>query len=208
VVSSNGGALPAEYMERLLGAVGRQTLVLERLTDDLLTAAQAGRGSLRVDVHPVALHEVLVDVLGDLGRDVRTLGDLEVRGAEGVTVLADRDRLQQMVSNLLSNAAKYGAAPYSLEVRTSHGLAHVEVADRGEGVPESFRPHLFDEFTRADDARARGTGIGLFVVRSLAVAHGGRADYRPREGGGSVFTVSLPLAAGAQADGAGRPDSV
>ena len=77
-------------------------------------------------------------------------------------------------------------------------------------MPESFRAHLFDEFTRAEDARARGTGIGLFVVRSLAEAQGGRADYRPREGGGSVFTVTLPMAA-EQLDlsgQTGRPDSV
>ncbi len=203
VVSSNGGTLPPEHLQRLLEAVGRQTLILERLTDDLLTAAQAGRGSLRVDVRAVELDEVLDDVL----RDVKELGDIVVTGVRGLTVTADRDRLHQMVANLLSNAVKYGAAPYALSVRTGDpdGFAHIEVGDSGRGVPESFRQHLFDEFTRADDTQARGTGIGLFVVRSLAAAQGGTADYRPREGGGSVFRVSLPLATLPQT---GRPDSV
>jgi signal transduction histidine kinase len=205
VVSSSRDALPPDQLERLLGAVGRQSLILERLTDDLLTAAQAGRGSLRVDVRPVALDEVVTDAL----RDVRDLGEVEVGGEQGLTVLADPDRLHQMVANLLSNAVKYGERPFAVTVRSGdpRGFAHVDVSDSGAGVPESFRAHLFDEFTRAEDARARGTGIGLFVVRSLAEAQGGRADYRPREGGGSVFTVTLPLAVEQSAQ-TGRPDSV
>jgi signal transduction histidine kinase len=208
VVSSSRDAMPPDQLERLLGAVGRQTLILERLTDDLLTAAQAGRGSLRVDVRPVALDDVVADAL----RDVRELGEVEVGGERGLTVLADPDRLHQMVANLLSNAVKYGARPFAVTVRSGdpRGFAHVDVIDSGDGVPEGFRAHLFDEFTRAEDARARGTGIGLFVVRSLAEAQGGRADYRPREGGGSVFTVTLPLAAEQVEPSAqtGRPDSV
>jgi signal transduction histidine kinase len=150
--------------------------------------------------------------MADALRGVRDLGEIEVGGDRGLTVLADPDRLHQMVANLLSNAVKYGARPFGVTVRSGdpRGFAHVDVSDSGEGVPEGFRAHLFDEFTRAEDARARGTGIGLFVVRSLAEAQGGRADYRPREGGGSVFTVTLPLATEQVEPSAqtSRPDSV
>jgi signal transduction histidine kinase len=69
---------------------------------------------------------------------------------------------------------------------------HVSVEDSGPGVPEEFREQLFEEFSRAQDAGARGTGLGLFLVRSLAQAQDGGADYRPRPSGGSVFTITLP----------------
>jgi len=204
VLRTNGRHVPPDQVDRLLGAVGRQTLILERLTDDLLTAAQAGRGSLRVDVRPVVLAEALADALGD----VKEFDDVLVQDASGVLVLADADRLSQMLANLLGNAVKYGEAPYAVTVRDGDGsgLVHVDVSDSGPGVDEGFRDQLFDEFTRADDASARGTGLGLFVVRSLAEVQGGQAGYRPREGGGSVFTISLPAVPPTYVTG--RPDSV
>ena len=181
-----------EQLGNLLGAVQRQATVLDRVTEDLLTAAQTQRGSLRLDIGSVPLQSVLTDAVADLGDGMA----VDVRGADGVHVRADATRLSQMVANLLSNARKYGAPPYAVEVTRSTGwtgqLVHVAVEDSGPGVPENFRADLFEEFTRAEDAGARGTGLGLFLVRSLAQAQDGSADYRPRPGGGSVFTITLP----------------
>lgn len=191
----------------LLAAVRRQAAVLDRVTEDLLTAAQTQRGSLRLDIGPVDLAALLAGVVADLGDAVT----VDVRGEQGIQVLADATRLNQMVTNLLSNALKYGAPPYAIEVARSAGwtgpLVHIAVEDSGPGVHEEFRGQLFEEFTRAEDAGARGTGLGLFLVRSLAEAQDGSADYHPRPGGGSVFTVTLPEA-GAPARQTGRPDSV
>ena len=183
-----------EQLANLLGAVRRQATILDRVTEDLLTAAETQRGSLRLDIGSVPLQPVLADAVADLGDGMT----VDVRGAEGVEVRADATRLNQMVANLLSNARKYGAPPYAVDVTRSTGwtgpLVHIAVEDSGPGVPEDFRADLFEEFTRAEDAGARGTGLGLFLVRSLAQAQEGRADYRPRPGGGSVFTITLPEA--------------
>ena len=109
--------------------------------------------------------------------------------------LADRTRVSQMVANLLTNAFKYADGPYAVAaaaVDAPRPWVRVAVLDAGPGVDEGFRPRLFDEFARAESTREQGTGLGLYVVRSLAEAHGGRADYAPRPGGGSEFSFHLP----------------
>jgi signal transduction histidine kinase len=191
VVAEAGSSLTEQQHAHLLTAVGRQAAVLERVTDDLLTAAQAGRGVLRLDVRaldlPPLLHDVVADVAGQQ--------PVSVTVAAGLRALADRTRVSQMVANLLTNAFKYADGPYAVEavaVEESRPWVRVAVLDAGPGVEESFRPRLFDEFTRADSPRVQGTGLGLYVVRSLAEAHGGRADYAPRPGGGSEFSFHLP----------------
>ena len=111
-------------------------------------------------------------------------------------VVADPRRLEQMVHNLVGNARKYGRAPYTLRVRTAPDPAYVciDVSDRGPGVPESFRPRLFDEYTRAEGTTAEGVGLGLYVVRVLAEAQGGSVDHADAPDGGATFTITLPAA--------------
>ena len=194
VVAEAGASLTEQQKAHLLAAVGRQAAVLERVTDDLLTAAQAGHGTLRVDVRTLTLAPLLREVV----QDVAGAQPVEVSVPDDVTVLADRTRVNQMVANLLTNAFKYADGPYVVEVSQvpspRRPLVRIAVLDEGPGVEEEFRPRLFDEFTRAESTREQGTGLGLYVVRSLAEAHGGRADYEPRDGGGSVFSVHLPAA--------------
>ena len=194
VVAEAGNSLTDQQQAHLLAAVGRQAAVLERVTDDLLTAAQAGRGTLRVDVRKITLAPLLREVV----QDVAGAQPVAVSVPDDVTVLADGTRVNQMVANLLTNAFKYADGPYVVEVSQvpspRRPLVRIAVLDAGPGVEEGFRPRLFDEFTRAESTREQGTGLGLYVVRSLAEAHGGRADYEPRDGGGSVFSVHLPAA--------------
>jgi signal transduction histidine kinase/DNA-binding NarL/FixJ family response regulator len=179
-----GDRLPEDRRQELRGALHRQAEILKRLTSDLETATHAQRGSLAVELEPVDVLEVVRSCLHAAD------APFEVYADQGVRALADPSRLTQMVTNLVSNARKYAEPPYELHVSRGDGHVHLTVADRGAGVPEHFRPLLFEEFTRADHD-SRGTGLGLFVVRSLAVAQGGAVDYRPRHGGGSVFTVRL-----------------
>ena len=120
--------------------------------------------------------------------------DLTVVNDARPMVVTDPIRLQQMLGNLLSNARKYGDPPF--EVRVDAAGSHVSIAvhDSGPGVPEAFRPRLFQEYSRAPGSRARGTGLGLFVVRALAEAQGGSVTYAPRDPQGSIFTLTLPAA--------------
>ncbi len=116
-----------------------------------------------------------------------------------VIVEGDRARLKQVIVNLLDNAIKYTAAGgnIKLSVTASDDLALLEVEDNGMGIPEVARPHIFERFFRVDKARSRelgGAGLGLSIVKSICVAHGGRVDFESTEGVGSRFRVELPLA--------------
>ncbi len=174
--------------EELLAAIGRQARLLDRATADLLTATQAHRGGVRVDPRPFSLAEVLASAVVDAGVDA------EVVCASGLAVLADPLRVQQMALNLLGNAAKYGAPPIVVEARPDGDSVRVTVADAGPGVPPHLAGDVFEEFTRAPRTGVPGTGLGLFVVRSLARAQGGRAWHEPASGGGAVFGFTLPTA--------------
>ncbi len=177
--------------DSLLSAVRRQSKVLERLTDDLLTGARAEGGTLEVDLMPTPVAQSVQEAI----EDVFPEGGVWVTGDVRVRAMADPTRLAQMLANLLSNARKYGEPPVTVDVRSDvrHGrsLAVITVSDSGEGVPEEFREAMFDEYTRADSERARGTGLGLYVVRALAQAHGGDVDYSPGVDGGAEFTLVL-----------------
>ncbi|GAA1913174.1 ATP-binding response regulator [Nocardioides marmoribigeumensis] len=175
--------------DHLRAALRRQSDILQRLTNDLVTAVQVERGGLSVELEAVDVAAVVRACLDQEPADQGSPVTVRVDGE--VTALADPARLTQVVTNLLSNARKYADPPYDVRVAREGDQVVLSFADRGDGVPEAFRPRLFEEFTRAG-TDARGTGLGLFVVRSLAEAQGGSVDHRPREGGGSVFTVRLP----------------
>jgi signal transduction histidine kinase len=182
-------ALDQTRIDELLDALIRQTRVLDRVTADLLAATQADRGTINVqtdvfDVVP-ALHAAALAVA--------ELTDVAIHSPETLLVRADPVRVQQMLTNLLSNALKYAAPPVSLHATIAANQCVVRVDDSGDGVPEPFRPQLFEQYSRAEQSRAPGSGLGLYVVRVLAEAQGGRAWYEPRPGIGSSFSFTLSL---------------
>jgi signal transduction histidine kinase len=169
----------------MLGSILRQTRLLDNITADLLAAGQAQHGTLAVQTEEVDTADLVRSVIDD-GFDLTLVEDSRSH------VLTDPLRFQQMLSNLLSNALKYGAPPFLVRINSQGSQVSIEVEDSGPGVPEDFRPHLFQEYSRAPGTSARGTGLGLFVVRALAEAQGGSVTYTPREPRGSVFTLTLP----------------
>jgi len=183
-----GEDITPELLRRLGAAVVRQARQLDSMTSDLLTAAQAHRGALELRLERVDVKAVLGTVLDG------PYDEVALDGAEGAWVRADPLRLEQMISNLLGNAVKYGAPPYLIRVEPTDDEVLLHVVDHGPGVPPEFEPMLFDEFTRANGSSARGTGLGLYVVRSLATAHNGRVRYERSAAGQSVFTLALPSA--------------
>ena len=184
----HGHELSPDQYRRMLTAIDRQTRMLDNMTADLLAAGQAQHGTLAMqleEVDAVALAQSLLDDGFELAVEA---DDLQGHPC----VLTDPTRFQQMLGNLMSNARKYGEAPYVLRVRTAGPDVLFDVEDSGPGVPEEFRPRLFQEYSRASGTAARGTGLGLFVVRALAEAQRGTVSYAPRSPHGSVFTLALP----------------
>jgi two-component system sensor histidine kinase KdpD len=114
-----------------------------------------------------------------------------------VKLHADREALTRALWNLLDNAVKYSpeGSPVAVRVRAEASWLLVEVRDRGPGVDPGEREAIFDRFARGRRAagRAQGTGLGLAMTREIARAHGGDVTLRGRSGGGSIFTLCVPL---------------
>jgi signal transduction histidine kinase len=124
--------------------------------------------------------------------------DLHVRSTEAdITVLADRDRLAQVLTNLVDNAIKFTPDDGRIAVgwRASNGEVEVTVADTGPGIGAADLPHIFDRFYKADRARAAvpgGSGLGLAITKHIVEAHGGRIRVASTPGLGTTFTFTLP----------------
>jgi signal transduction histidine kinase len=174
---------------------------LSRLVDQLLDLSRLESGELPLRREGVPLGRLVAEVLSEVevvrsGRAVR----VEDRVPEDMPpVFADRERLHQVLFNLLDNAVRL-TPPGGEVVVSAHrvdGRCEVSVADTGPGIPAEHLPRLFERFYRVDPARSRedgGTGIGLAIARSVVEAHGGRIRAESQVGKGSVFTFDLPVA--------------
>jgi signal transduction histidine kinase len=146
---------------------------LSRLVDDLLVLARAEDGGVRAPVEAVDLARVADDIVA------RTVADVSLHrsGTDEVVVQADADAVERVVANLVDNAVRHAATVVTIDVRdgTGGGVV-VSVADDGPGIPAEQREHVFERFTRLDDARSRdagGAGLGLAIVRELVRSQGG-----------------------------------
>jgi signal transduction histidine kinase len=111
-------------------------------------------------------------------------------------VRGDPERLRQVIGNLIDNAVKYSPAGAAVEVRIApgNGKVHVSVSDRGPGIESADQRLIFEKFGRvAGDGAKPGTGLGLFIARSIAEAHGGELSVSSAAGRGATFTLSLPV---------------
>ncbi|GAA3342265.1 hypothetical protein GCM10020358_36610 [Amorphoplanes nipponensis] len=182
-----------------LGALHDQALRLGRIVADLadLSAAESAALSLRpadVDLAVVARAALAAQRSRLDAAGLRVETDL----AAALPVRADPDRLHQVVTNLLTNAARYCRPGDRLTLRgyADGAGAVLEVADTGPGIAAADLPHVFDRLWRGDRHRdVAGSGIGLAIVRELVTAHAGTVEAASREGAGTVITVRLPSAA-------------
>ena len=179
-----------------LAAMHNEALRLTRLLDDLARLADAERPGMLLDKRPVDLAEVAQAVAASFEPRFRDSGVRIVVETEPAVLLGDRDRLEQIATNLVANALRYTeAGEVRLVVRHEQEDAVLEVTDTGVGIaPEDLR-HIFTRFWRGDRSRSRatgGAGIGLSIVRELVRAHDGRVDVDSTPGQGSRFRVLLP----------------
>jgi len=187
--------------ENLLSGLA-QVRTLARLVEDLRVLALADAGQLHLDMASLDLEAFLQEVMEAHQIQAQQRGvalTLDVPAALP-PVQADRDRLAQVVGNLLGNALRYVPKGGHISVRAvgQGGEVAVAVADDGTGVPPEDLPRLFERFWRGDRARRRttgGSGLGLSIARSLVQAHGGRIWAESVEGHGSTFTFTLPVVA-------------
>ena len=193
-----GDDLSADRRRQLLEMIAAQAARLSQITEEVLLTTQLDRGELALERQPVdvaALARASVDaVRSQLPEDV----SVEVAVAPGVgRASGDADRIQQVLVNLLDNAAKYGTSPVTVHVEQTDGLIRIRVADRGPGIALAEQERIFEKFYRADPQLTRapsGTGLGLYISRELIQRMGGRIEVRSRPGAGSTFVVELPTA--------------
>ncbi len=166
---------------------------LARLVTHMLDAAKAEAHAPLVQRARVDLVPVVRDAVEDL-LDTRRAARIELTLPPALVGDWDDDRVQEIVTNLVDNAIKYGGrAPVDVSLAADGNDAVLTVSDRGVGIAEELIPHLFEPYERARaDAAYGGLGLGLFIVRQLVEAHGGHIEVRSRPREGSQFVVRLP----------------
>jgi signal transduction histidine kinase len=194
-----------EYLSLMVSESERLT----RLINNVLDFSRMEQGRKHYSMERLDLFALCTELLeSQRPRYEQSDFRLELRARsseENVTgplwVQADPEALKQSVLNLLSNAEKYSGKRKVIEVaiRQAGSWVIVDVMDRGKGVPPSQAKRIFEEFYRGDDsltAKVRGSGLGLSITRRILRDHGGDVVYLPREGGGSIFRMQLPVASG------------
>jgi signal transduction histidine kinase len=173
----------------------RHTNRLAGLVDTLLDVSRLATQRLVLHVEPCDLAAITREVVDHFVDEARRAGCEFVLDLAPLAGQWDRARIEQIVTNLVSNAIKYGAGgPVELRCAPANGGAALVVRDHGIGIADEDRARIFDRFERAAPSRNYGgLGLGLFIARELAEAHGGAIDVASRPGQGSAFTVSLPL---------------
>jgi two-component system OmpR family sensor kinase len=194
---SRGAARRPDDLERSMAGISRESERMSLLVEDLLLLARLDEGRpLARD--PVELDEVVAESV-ETARMLEPERSIACR-LDRSTVIGDRDRLRQMVDNLLSNVRAHTDADAAVEVGLvrADDVVRLTVKDNGHGLTDEQAAHVFERFYRADPSRARtagGAGLGLSIVAAVTDAHGGRATASAVPGGGAAFTIELPLAA-------------
>ncbi len=183
-------------ISKLLESSNRQVDRLVGLVDDMLDISRIASGRLNLNPEPVELRALILDVLEHFELQLKSEG-CEVRFEAGPAVRGnwDRFRIEQVVTNLLTNAIKYAAAkPLELSVNSDGKRARIRVRDRGMGIAAENLDRIFGRFERAVSANAiSGLGLGLYISRQIVEAHSGTIHAESEPGKGSTFTVELPV---------------
>lgn len=187
--------------EESLAGIENEVDRLTRLVGDLLLLAQAESGKLPLDTRTVELDTLLLEAMQQMRVLARDKLKMRIADIDQVLVCGDRDRLKQVLVNLIGNAIKY--TPPGGEVVVGVGKADVQakitVSDTGAGIPEEDLPYVFERFYRGEKSRTRsrdgkGFGLGLSIAYWIVRNHGGRIEVDSKVGQGTTFCVWLPLA--------------
>jgi signal transduction histidine kinase len=194
--------VPDEKKISIIDIVAKETGRLSRLVNDLLDVSRMEAGTLRYELNPVSLAELLdsiVTVHTSLSAQHLVVNDLP---ADLPKVRADNDRLRQVFINLLTNATRYSPEGTAIRVKArelaDEGMVEVSVTDEGIGISEQDRDRIFSKFSMLPKPGwvKKGTGLGLFITKGIVEAHGGRIWVESEPGKGSTFAFTLQAADG------------
>jgi signal transduction histidine kinase len=186
-----------EELAPLLTGMVDQIDRLTRLVNELLDASKIQAGRLDSAEEPVDFPVLVRATIAFLQASSPT-HTLTVKGIPHAWITGDKDRLGQVVTNLITNAIKYSpqANHVDLSITTSERMVTLHVQDQGIGISKFQQKHIFERFYRAHDPadkRFPGLGMGLYISRAIVKQHGGEMSVESEEGKGSTFIVSLPL---------------
>ncbi|WP_438044555.1 sensor histidine kinase [Sorangium sp. So ce128] len=193
----SGRSYDPQTTDRQVDRALRQAARLTRLNSELLDVSRINAARLRLDVAEIDLGEVVREVLPRFKLDLARAGcSVSLRERGRVVGLWDGSRVDQIVSNLLANAIKFGAGkPVEISVGEEAGTARLAVRDHGIGIDPARQERIFDRFERAVSNRHYGgLGLGLYISRRIAEAHGGSIRVQSAPGAGATFIVELPRA--------------
>lgn len=204
----NDGNLEPRQSAKAIRTIIKNSETQNRLIEDLLDVARMISGKLQLDLSPVPVHEFVehsIDTVRPLATARKITIDVNIdKDVRDTIVSGDRVRLEQIVSNLLTNAVKFSKAEGRVKVTATGngGFVQIDVTDDGVGIKPEFLPMVFERFRqdRSMIKQSGGLGLGLAVVRNLTELHGGTVSAQSEgEGKGSTFTVRLPVVQAAAA---------
>ncbi|HTV21676.1 MAG TPA: ATP-binding protein [Polyangiaceae bacterium] len=189
-----------EVSRKAQRSIGRAAKQMERLLQDLLDVSRAEAGSLSIERAPVDVSALIEEAFAmalPQAEDKSVQLERRVAGDVGY-VDGDRNRLLQVLGNLIGNAIKFVPSGGSVSVGAQHlyGQVRLWISDNGPGIPADHLPRVFDRFWQANRSGSRGAGLGLTIAKSIVDAHGGQIGVHSHEGEGSTFFCWLPCAPG------------
>jgi two-component system, OmpR family, sensor kinase len=198
-IKAPDGTVSAKWLDEQMALFQRRMTRFLSALHRILDISRLHTGTIDLVPEPVDVSELVRDVAGGFERELAAArSELTLSLEPNLTGLFDRMRLEQIVSNLLSNAIRYGnSAPIEIVVQRIGGpdgapFLELIVADHGIGIDEADQHRIFERFQRGPGANKAGFGVGLWIVRELSEAMGGSVRVRSRAGEGATFLVSLP----------------
>jgi signal transduction histidine kinase len=191
-LNSLGNRLEEEQKQELRVALEQQTVRMASLVEQLLDLSRLDADAIEIAPEPLRVRQRIEDVVAAAAGERTSVVEIDAPAELEATV--DPHAFDRIVSNLVTNAFRYGSPPVVVRAGRTPGLLHVAVEDRGPGVPPEFVPELFERFSRSDRARegVTGTGLGLAIARSYARAHSGDLVYEQASPHGARFQLVLP----------------